>query len=100
MAKRKSAFQERFIKPETIHIGDTIKATWTRSDLVGSAIGSVASIDADGPTRTFRTAWGEVIFTYIPGGVNKIRVTLLDPAPSRADAALFDLEKGVMVRGH
>lgn len=90
-------FKERYILPETIHVGDTVRASWVRRDVRASAIGKVASIVADGPTRTFYTEGGEPIFTYVPGsrtptGGKPIRITLLDPALSRMDATLPGLD--------
>lgn len=92
MLPKRPGFKPYFIKPETIHVGDTIRATWSRNDVVASATGRVHHVEADGPTRMFYTVGGELIFTYIPGGKSKVRITLIDPAPSRQQATLFEVD--------
>lgn len=86
-------FKPYFIKPETIHTGDTVRAVWNRGDVIATAQGRVASVVADGPTRTFYTEDGEPIFTYVPGeltrrGAVKVRVTLIEPALTRSETTL------------
>lgn len=83
--------EPRFIRPETIDVGDTIRVTFKKNDGIEmSLVGTVARREDHGAMRQMITAEGGIILAWSPGEARNVRVTLLDRAPHVAPA-LFDM---------
>lgn len=82
----------RYIKVETVHIGDTIKVAKASGDVTIVTTGTVAERSYDGSYRRLYSREGILIAEYNPELSRKLTVTLLACAPTREQPALFDLE--------
>lgn len=85
--------EPRFIKPETVDIGDTIRvvAPDVGDGVERSWIGKVATREDNGSVRAYFTAERGRILTWEPGKPYP-RVTLLNREPVIEEPALFDME--------
>lgn len=91
--------KERYIKPEVISIGDTIRVTWKEKDVTRSHVGVVATRRIDGKMTHWETAEGITLLsrhgiTHATAGGTlypfPATVTLLEAAPQLETAlALF-----------
>ena len=85
----------KYVKPETLHIGDVIRVTDQVSDTEQSIVGRVATREYQSSWRVLKTALGVELLRYNPNIVSKrkTRVTLLEPAASRdTTTPLFDMD--------
>lgn len=75
----------RYIKPETIHIGDTVKVTKKTKDAEVSIVGIVANRDYEGGYRVLRTEGEVELLRWHPSinEKNKATVTLLQESKTR-----------------
>lgn len=84
--------EPRFIRPENIEIGDTIRVAYPVNG--GIRIikeGTVAERQDHNACRILLTAEGGHLLAWEPGGQRDIRITLLDRKPVNNDPTLFDL---------
>jgi len=94
---RRNTIEPRYIKAETICLGDTIKVTFPPDDdmdMERTYVGTVASRDRIPPFRTvYHTAKNAVLLHHVIGETPKYRITLLDRAELPATPQLFQLDK-------
>ena len=83
-----------YIRPETVHVGDTIRVTWKVDDTERTIVGTVAYREYQGASRVLSTASEHELLRYIPGNEprNRVTVTLLHPSKDRSEPTLFDME--------
>lgn len=93
---RRSTPQPRYIKAETVCIGDTIKVTYPateQNDIARSYIGTVASRNRLPPFVTeYNTAKDQVLFSHVIGEKPTYRITLLDRTELTDTTAQLDLD--------
>lgn len=85
----------RYVKPETVHIGDVIRVTVKVSDTEQTTMGRVAEREYQGSWRALKTELGVALAKYNPNidMENRQRITLIEAAPSREQSTpLFDME--------
>ena len=85
----------RYVKPETVHIGDVIRVTIKVSDTEQTTMGRVAEREYQGSWRVLKTELGVTLATYNPNidMKNRQRITLIEAAPSRETSTpLFEME--------
>ena len=94
----RKTIEPRYIKPESIHIGDTVRIVWEVDDTERTATGKVAKREHYGATTGYYTASGVELFMYNPGQVPFIvgatikHVTLLDRSePDLGALPLFEM---------
>lgn len=89
----------RYIKPEQIILGDTIRISYPESGGIKVAKeGTVAVREDHGKSRFLLTAEGGQLLVWEPGAP-KLRITLLARNPhadDKMDGALFDFTDGTM----
>lgn len=98
---KRTKHQERFIKAETIRIGDVIRITWKQGDVTQSAVGKVAERKHhNGNMTEWLTAGGIVLLVRFGiaqplAGVEPLMhpatITLLEPAPEMVTQLSFDI---------
>lgn len=76
------AFQARFVKPEQIMLGDTIRVNTTNKDVSVSLVGTVTHREYQGTDRVLYTEQGVVLLRWNPHYAND-RVTLLSRPVAR-----------------
>lgn len=90
---RRSTFEPRYIRPEVICIGDTIKVTYPATDTVDverSTVGTVHSRDRVPPFQTmYYTANNVLLLHHVLNVKPDYRITLLDRVELDTVAALF-----------
>lgn len=84
--------EPRFIKPESVDIGDTIRVTTQGNDgITTEKVGKVARRDDHGNVRAYFTAENGRLLSWTPGKSSP-RITLLNREPETNEPALFDME--------
>ena len=75
----------KYIKPESVHEGDTIRVTWQSHDAERSITGTVAHIVNAGSATIAATGQGVQLFSTVHGSRRKdgLTVTLLRESPQR-----------------
>lgn len=89
--------EPRYIRPETIDIGDTIRVTFPKHQgMTNSITGTVAKREEHGMRRHMLTEEGGRLLVWEPGKHENFRVTLLDRNPKREPEQLeiFNNETG------
>lgn len=81
MARINSTFKARYIRPENICIGDTIRWTESYRDVQRSVVGVVARKEYDGEGTRYISPEHIVIGLARRDGLTKPHITLLQPAP-------------------
>lgn len=82
----------RFIRPETVEIGDTVRVTYpVNGGIEVSKVGTVASREDHGNLRIYLTAEGGHLFDWQPHTTRHVRVTLLARNPPASGETLFDM---------
>ena len=75
----------RYIKPESVHEGDTIRVTWQSHDTERSVTGTVAHIVNAGSATIAASGQGVQLFSAVHGNRRKdgLTVALLRESPQR-----------------
>jgi len=81
----------RYIRPETICIGDIIKVSWNHKDVIKSIQGEVAHREHYTHSTEYSTAEGQVLCTHWRYQKPDFRVTLI-LRKSDTNPALFNME--------
>lgn len=89
----------RFVKPEQLRIGDTIRVTWKGEDTESSIVGKLAHRDHMMSSTSFTTKAGVVLFVRfgssgdaaVPGTGALATITLLDRESDTSDMVELDL---------
>jgi len=90
MAKKLA--QPRYIRPENIRIGDTIRATWTVGEVEHSRVATVHKRDYEGADRVLFARDGQEILRWHPAHKGP-RITLIAEAPDEPQPMLFDMDE-------
>lgn len=88
----RKSLAERYIQPESVSIGDTVRMYTVVGDMQISNIGVVARREHVGRATEYYTAQGNLLGVNWRDGVTKLRVTLLKPAPQNAPIPLEGIE--------
>lgn len=89
----------RFVKPEQLCIGDTIRVTWKETDVERSVVGKLAHREHMMRSTLFTTKDGVTLFIRYGSTENAVAVgseaiatiTLLDREPDTSDMLELDL---------
>jgi hypothetical protein len=79
----------RYIKPESIQIGDTVKVSKPFQDAIVSTVGIVAKRDHVGDFTEYLTAQGVLLLEHNRRMPEKVKVTLLNRTLDNTPAVLF-----------
>lgn len=81
----------RFIRPDSIEEGDTIRVAWVRDDVEYSRTGTVDRVIEDGRYRIATSQKGARILEWEVPNDKQVKVTLLAVKSENTDTPLFTI---------